>query len=83
ALHAERAVAAADLDAAASALTEAREQAASALAAVVTDELHALALPEATVTISVSATADSSSGRDEVAILLAPHPGAEPRAVAR
>ncbi|HAN24060.1 MAG TPA: DNA repair protein RecN, partial [Microbacterium ginsengisoli] len=83
ALHAERAVAAADLDAAASALTEAREQAASALATAVTDELHALALPDATVTISVTATADSSSGRDEVAILLAPHPGAEPRAVAR
>jgi DNA repair protein RecN (Recombination protein N) len=83
ALRAERAAAAADLDAAASALTEAREQAASALATAVTDELHALALPDATVTISVSATADSSSGRDEVAILLAPHPGAEPRAVAR
>lgn len=73
----------AQLDERAAALTVAREAAASALAAAVTDELRALALPDARVVVEVTAGAPSPAGRDDVSILLAPHPGAEPRPVAR
>lgn len=48
-----------------------------------TDELHALAMPDASVEIAVTPGAESASGRDDVAILLAPHPGAQPRPVAK
>jgi DNA repair protein RecN (Recombination protein N) len=82
-LEAERDAAAEALDEAATVLTAARTEAAGRLGAAVTAELHALALPDARVEISVTATSESASGRDEVAILLAPHPGAEPRPVAR
>lgn len=75
--------AAAELDAAASALTAARRAAAERLAAAVTDELRHLALPDARVVVAVEPGAESTSGRDEVTILLAPHPGADPRPVAR
>ncbi|WP_159499571.1 DNA repair protein RecN [Microbacterium sp. 18062] len=82
-LEQERVAAAAELDASASALTEARTRAAERLGAAVTEELRALALPDARVEVSVTAGAETVSGRDDVAILLAPHPGAEPRSVAR
>ncbi|MFJ6652749.1 DNA repair protein RecN [Microbacterium sp. NPDC091313] len=71
------------LDVAAAALTAAREAAASALGSAVTQELHALALPDATLTVSVAAGTPSAAGRDDVTILLAPHPGADPRPVSR
>lgn len=77
------AAAEADLDAAAAALTAAREAAASALGLAVTEELHALALPDATLTVSVAPGTPTAAGRDDVTILLAPHPGAEPRPVSR
>jgi DNA repair protein RecN (Recombination protein N) len=82
-LRAERDAAKAGLDEAAAALTAARKAAAQRLAAAVTEELHALALPDATLVVSVTPGAESASGRDDVTILLAPHPGAEPRPVAR
>lgn len=82
-LTAERDAAAASLDAAAEALTAARRDAAERLGAAVTDELHALALPDARLVVEVSPTAPAGHGRDEVSILLAPHPGADPRPVSR
>jgi DNA repair protein RecN (Recombination protein N) len=82
-LSAERAQVVERLDAAAAALTAARREAAERLAADVTEELHALALPDARVEVEVSETPASAAGRDEVAILLAPHPGATPRPVSK
>lgn len=82
-LTVERDAAAAALDVAAAALTAEREAAALRLGALVTDELHALALPDATLVVEVAPGAASTHGRDDVTILLAPHPGADPRPVAR
>jgi len=82
-LTAERDAAASTLDEAAAALTEARTEAAGRLGTAVTTELRALAMPDARLQVAVTAGAESASGRDDVAILLAPHPGAEPRAVSR
>ncbi|GAA5204747.1 DNA repair protein RecN [Microbacterium jejuense] len=82
-LTAERDAAASTLDDAAAALTDARTEAAGRLGAAVTTELRALAMPDARLEVSVTAGGESASGRDDVAILLAPHPGAEPRAVSR
>ena len=75
--------AAAVLDAAAATLTAARTEAAERLGAAVTDELRALALPDARLVVDVAPGAASWAGRDEVTILLAPHPGAEPRSVSK
>lgn len=83
-LGAQRDAAAAEVDAAADALTAARREAAERLSAAVTDELHALALPDAKLTVEVTASSTPGAhGRDDVAILLAPHPGADPRPVSR
>ena len=82
-LLAERDAAREELDAAADRLTAARTEAAERLGAAVTEELHALAMPDARLAVAVSAGAESTHGRDDVAILLAPHPGAEPRSVAK
>lgn len=82
-LTTERDAATAELDAAAEALTTARREAAARLGAAVTEELHALALPDARLTVDVSPASPAGHGRDEVAILLAPHPGADPRPVSR
>jgi len=71
------------LDDAAEALTAARTEAAARLSDAVTEELHALAMPDARFEARVSPGAESAHGRDDVAILLAPHPGAEPRSVSR
>lgn len=79
----EREAAASALDDAAAALTAARTAAASRLSGLVTAELHALAMPDAEVEVEVSPAPPSRSGRDDVAILLAPHPGASPRPVSR
>ncbi|MGV9192721.1 DNA repair protein RecN [Microbacterium sp. MC2] len=79
----EVSAAASTLDDAAAALTAARTAAAERLGAQVTEELRHLALPDARVDVRVAPTAESAAGRDEVTILLAPHPGAEPRPVAR
>jgi DNA repair protein RecN (Recombination protein N) len=82
-LEAERDEARAELDAHAAALTAARSDAAARLGAAVTDELHDLAMPDARLEVSVTPGAESTHGRDDVAILLAPHPGAEPRPVGK
>lgn len=82
-LTAEAAAAQARLDESAARLTQARTEAAERLSAAVTTELHALALPDARVVVAVEPGAPSAAGRDEVAILLAPHPGADPRPVAK
>ena len=79
----ERDAVRAELDTHADALTAARTDAAARLGAAVTAELHALAMPDARLEVAVTAGAESSHGRDDVAILLAPHPGAEPRSVAK
>lgn len=82
-LSAERDMARQELDAAADALTAVRTDAAQRLGAAVTEELHALAMPDARLEVAVSPGNESTHGRDDVAILLAPHPGAEPRSVAK
>ena len=82
-LQIQRDAAAEELDARAEALTAARRDAAGKLGAAVTEELHALALPDAHLTVEVAPAAPAGHGRDEVSILLAPHPGADPRPVSR
>ncbi|MCM3615052.1 DNA repair protein RecN [Microbacterium enclense] len=82
-LQIQRDAAADELDACAEALTAARRDAAGRLGAAVTEELHALALPDAHLTVEVAPAAPAGHGRDEVSILLAPHPGADPRPVSR
>ena len=65
-------------------LSAARREAASELSERVTAELAALAMPNAAVTVRVEDRADYSlSGKDQVSILLMPHPGAEPRPLGR
>ncbi|MFT4219516.1 MAG: DNA repair protein RecN [Microbacterium sp.] len=83
ALTSERDAAASVLDESAAALTRERAAAAEMLGARVTAELAALAMPDAVLTVSVAPTAATAHGRDEVALLLAPHAGAQPRPVAR
>ncbi|WP_341954425.1 DNA repair protein RecN [Microbacterium sp. LWH13-1.2] len=82
-LEAERDTARAELDARADALTAERTAAAAKLGVAVSDELHALAMPDARLEVAVTPGAESAHGRDDVAILLAPHPGAEPRSVGK
>lgn len=82
-LTSERDAAASVVDSAANALTAARTEAAARLAEAVTAELRALAMPDARLEVAVTPGTASASGRDDVAILLAPHPGAEPRPVSR
>ena len=82
-LETQRDAAASELDAAAEALTAARREAAERLGAAVTEELHALALPDARLSVDVAPASPAGHGRDEVSILLAPHPGADPRPVSR
>lgn len=76
-------------------LSVARRSAAKDLAAAVTNELQALALPDATLVVDVVSvdldegsdtqlpSALSESGADSVSLLLAPHPGAEPRPISK
>jgi len=82
-LAAQRDEARALLDERAAELTRARTEAAARLSSAVTEELRALAMPDATLTVAVDGGAESAHGRDDVAFLLAPHPGAEPRPVAK
>jgi DNA repair protein RecN (Recombination protein N) len=82
-LTAERDAAASALDETATALTGARTAAAARLGAAVTAELRDLAMPDARLTVAVTPGAETAAGRDDVALLLSPHPGADPRPVAR
>lgn len=58
---------------------ELRSEAAQQLAQNVDEELAALAMPNAHLTIQVTETEPGPHGADDVAFLLAPHPGADPR----
>ncbi|MET7285608.1 DNA repair protein RecN [Streptomyces sp. NPDC005573] len=84
------------LGALAQALTDARTEAAERFAAAVTEELASLAMPHARVSFDIRQTEDPEgvevggrtvaygpSGADEVELLLAPHPGAPPRPIAK
>ena len=82
-LNDERDAAASALDSAAAALTAARTEAAARLGDAVTTELRALAMPDARLSVAVTPGAESAAGRDDIAILLSPHQGAEPRAVSK
>ena len=82
-LTAERGDAASALDEAAAVLTAARTAAAAELGEAVTAEIRALAMPDARLTVAVTPGNATTSGRDDIALLLAPHPGADPRPVAR
>ncbi|MFM6974712.1 MAG: DNA repair protein RecN [Agromyces sp.] len=78
----------------ASELSAARHAAATELSAAVTSELRALALPDAQLVVEVSSvplggpdeplpSALTETGADTVTLLLAPHPGSEPRPIAK
>ncbi|MFI1683122.1 DNA repair protein RecN [Streptomyces sp. NPDC020607] len=98
-LTAERDALRAELAGLAQALTDARQEAATRFAAAVTEELASLAMPHARVSIAISSTevpegadgvevggrtvAYGPAGVDEVELLLAPHPGAPPRPIAK
>jgi DNA repair protein RecN (Recombination protein N) len=60
-----------------------RRAAAERLAAEVTTELGALAMPDARLTIRVDQRELGLTGRDAVSILLQPHSGSEPRSLAK
>jgi len=97
-LTAERAALREELGGLAAELTKAREAAAERFAEAVTAELAELAMPHARVSFSITQTeapepegveVDGRSvvcgpfGADEVEVLLAPHPGAPPRPIAK
>ena len=65
-------------------LTTARRTAAEDFAKAVTAELTELAMPHARVSFGITPAADFGPyGVDEVEVLLAPHPGAPPRPIAK
>jgi DNA repair protein RecN (Recombination protein N) len=95
-LTAERDALRAELGGLAQALTDARTEAAERFAAAVTAELASLAMPHARVSFEIRQTEDPEgvevggravaygpSGADEIELLLAPHPGAPPRPIAK
>lgn len=67
----------------ANALRALRSAAAQRLSGRVDAELHALAMPHAHLEISVEPAEPAAHGADDIAFLLAPHPGAEPRPLGR
>lgn len=97
-LAAERDALRRELSGLAQALSDARTEAAARFADAVTAELASLAMPHARVTFDVRQVevaddegvevggrpvAYGPSGADEVELLLAPHPGAQPRPIAK
>jgi DNA repair protein RecN (Recombination protein N) len=98
-LTAERDALRTELSVLAQALTDARTEAAARFADAVTAELASLAMPHARVSFDIRQTesvdeasgvevggrtvAYGPSGADEVELLLAPHPGAPPRPIAK
>ncbi|MDT6988431.1 DNA repair protein RecN [Streptomyces lusitanus] len=95
-LTAERDALRVELGALAQELSQARAEAAERFAAAVTEELASLAMPHARVSFEIRQTEDPDgvevngrtvaygpSGVDEVELLLAPHPGAPPRPIAK
>jgi DNA repair protein RecN (Recombination protein N) len=95
-LTAERDALRGELSGLAQALTDARTEAAARFAEAVTAELASLAMPHARVSFDIRQSEDPEgvevggrpvaygpSGVDEVELLLAPHPGAPPRPIAK
>ncbi|WP_142218160.1 DNA repair protein RecN [Streptomyces sp. SLBN-118] len=95
-LAAERDALRSELSGLAQALTDARSEAAARFAEAVTAELASLAMPHARVSFEIRQSEDPEgvevggrtvaygpSGVDEVELLLAPHPGAPPRPIAK
>ncbi|MYW69581.1 DNA repair protein RecN [Streptomyces sp. SID8379] len=97
-LAAERASLGGELGQLAQELTHARVEAAARFAAAVTEELASLAMPHARISFDIRQTETDTadgvevdgrtvvcgpSGVDEVELLLAPHPGAPPRPIAK
>ncbi|MCQ4210904.1 DNA repair protein RecN [Streptomyces longispororuber] len=97
-LAAERDALRGELGALAQELTNARTEAAARFAAAVTEELASLAMPHARISFDIRQTATEAAdgvevdgrtvtagphGVDEVELLLAPHPGAPPRPIAK
>ncbi|MFJ8587233.1 DNA repair protein RecN [Streptomyces sp. NPDC093595] len=95
-LTAERDALRAELSVLAQTLTDARTEAAARFADAVTAELASLAMPHARVSFAIRQTEDPEGvevggrtvaygphGADEVELLLAPHPGAPPRPIAK
>ncbi|MGW7367405.1 DNA repair protein RecN [Streptomyces sp. NPDC054841] len=95
-LTVERDALRAELSGLAQALTDARTEAAARFAEAVTAELASLAMPHARVSFAIRQSEDpdgievggrlvayTPSGVDEVELLLAPHPGAQPRPIAK
>ncbi|GAA0671267.1 DNA repair protein RecN [Streptomyces thermocarboxydovorans] len=95
-LTAERDALRAELGGLAQTLSQARAEAAERFAAAVTEELASLAMPHARVSFDIRQTEDPDgvevngrtvaygpSGVDEVELLLAPHPGAPARPIAK
>ncbi|MEU9013929.1 DNA repair protein RecN [Streptomyces sp. NPDC048479] len=98
-LAAERDALRSELSGLAQALTDARTEAAARFAEAVTAELASLAMPHARVSFDIRQTESvdeasgvevggravvyGPSGVDEVELLLAPHPGAPPRPIAK
>lgn len=98
-LAAERDALRSELSGLAQALTDARTEAAARFAEAVTAELASLAMPHARVSFDIRQTESGHeasgvevggravvygpSGVDEVELLLAPHPGAPPRPIAK
>ena len=64
-------------------LTQLRRDAATRLEAAVSEELRALAMPDARLSIEITEREAGVTGRDQVGILLQPHPGTEPRPIAK
>ncbi len=64
-------------------LSTGRREAAAHLAERVTAELAALAMPDARLVVDVEEAELAAHGRDRVAFLLQPHPGADPRPLAK
>ncbi|CAM3646065.1 DNA repair protein RecN [Nocardiopsis rhodophaea] len=83
-LRAEQAEVKASLDELAADLTRIRTETAERFGAAVTEELTALAMPHARVTVKVT-TGDEFGphGRDDIELLLAPHPTAPPLPLAK
>lgn len=78
-LRVEAAAARDELEAAAAELSALRRAAADDLGARVTAELAALAMPNARLSVeATTADAIGEGGRDRIAFLLQPHPGADP-----
>jgi DNA repair protein RecN (Recombination protein N) len=82
-LGAEVAADRAKLDELAAKVSDRRRDAAQRLSSAVSEELHALAMPDARLSIDVTPTELTLTGADQIAIMLQPHVGTEPRPLAK